>query len=145
MSKDSCWQKPLIVHSILHDLPHGSTDCKGILDDFAHASTVLWRGSWSKTSKWSNGGKMDAHGVKNVQTFQHLLVGLLSHSDDLKRPQNGIWVQGPDDGQTKVQFLFVAPLHSFPWATKGMSDTSSSWSAFFLKTKYAWWTWVPKS
>ena len=31
---------------------------------------------WSKTSKWTNGGKIDPHGVKNVRTKPHLGTSL---------------------------------------------------------------------
>ena len=34
-------RKTLIVQSILHDLPHGATECEGVLDNLTHAATVL--------------------------------------------------------------------------------------------------------
>ena len=68
---------------------------------------------------------MDAHGMKNVRTnpTNRDLMGTTSQGDivldDLKRPQNGIWVQGSDDGQTRVDFSLLLPFTHFLEPQKG--------------------------
>ena len=134
MSKDSCTPKTLVVHSILHDLSHGLTECKGIMDDLAHAPTVLWQLVWSKIIKWSNGGKMEAHEWKKWWQKQYFVVSWESQVR-VKMP----WVTWNDhkmesgsrdliDGQTKADFSLLLPFtHCFEpqkgWVT--LSQLSS--------------------
>ena len=68
-------------------------------------------------NKWRENGSTWNEKCDDKTTLGHLM-GTMSLGDnalgDLKRPQNGIWIQGSDDGQTRVDFFLLLPFtHGF--------------------------------
>jgi hypothetical protein len=68
-------------------------------------------------NKWRENRSTWSEKCDDKTTLKHL-VGTMNWGDivldDLERPQNGIWVQGSDEGQTGLDFSLSLPFtHGF--------------------------------